>query len=191
MRKLVRDISEKMEKLKEEKESITEMMNEIEKQKRAVFMEVFTKINDNFGRIFSEVINGRSRLDLDSDNPFESGIYIRVEVHGREMPSESLSGGQKTLAAIALIFAIQEVKPSPFYIFDEVDAALDKTNSEKFAGMIRKMSDTTQTIIITHNDTVVMEADQIVGVYMARSSSQLLSLPKEKVLAEADSWIGK
>ena len=68
---------------------------------------------------------------------------------------------------------------------------LDRKNSEKFAGMIRKMSDTTQTIIITHNDTVVMEADQIVGVYMSRGGSQLVGLPKEKVLAEADSWIGK
>lgn len=189
--KLVEDISERLDKLREERDAILKMMDEIEAQKREMFMETFNRINENFSRIFSEVIEGASRLEMDAEDPFESGIHIKTNVRGRELPTESLSGGQKTLAAIALIFAIQEVKPSPFYIFDEVDAALDKDNSEKLAVMLKKMSETTQIVTITHNDIVVRESDQIVGVYMKSGSSRLLSLPKEKVMQEADSWIGK
>jgi len=189
--RMVKDISDRLEKLREERNAILKMMEEIEEQKRQVFLDTFKKINDNFSRIFSEVMDGTSRLELDSEDPFESGVHIKTNVRGRDLPTESLSGGQKTLAAIALIFAIQEVKPSPFYIFDEVDAALDKDNSEKLAAMLKEMSKTTQIVTITHNDTVVRESDQIVGVYMKGGYSRLLSLPKEKVLEEADSWIGR
>ncbi len=187
---LVKDISDKLNKLRQEKDAILKLMNEIDSQKTKVFMETFNKINKNFSKIFSEIIDGESNLEIDGDDPFESGVHIITFIQGRKLPSESLSGGQKTLAAIAFIFAIQEVKPSPFYIFDEVEAALDKTNSEKFVLMLKRMSKTTQIIIITHNDVVVRESDQIIGVYMHKGRSKLISLPKEKVLKEAESWIG-
>lgn len=183
---LVEDISDRLNKLREEKDAILKMVDEIETQKKKVFLDTFNNINKSFSKVFSEVIEGESRLEIDGE-----GISIKTRVGGRDLPTESLSGGQKTLAAIAIIFAIQEVKPSPLYVFDEIDAALDKTNSEKLAHMIKRMSETTQIIAITHNDTLVKESDQIVGVYMNKSSSRLVSLPKEKVMSEAESWIGK
>ena len=187
--KLMEDITDRLEKLREEKEAILKMMDEIEQQKRQVFMDTFSRINESFKRVFSEVMNGESWLEIDGEEIFESGVSIRTIVHGRELPTEALSGGQKTLAAIALIFAIQEVKPSPFYVFDEIEAALDKDNSEKLVRMLRKMSEDAQIIIITHNDVVVRESDQIIGVYISGGSSRILGLPKDKVLKEAESWI--
>ncbi|MBR9689290.1 MAG: chromosome segregation protein SMC [Candidatus Altiarchaeota archaeon] len=188
---LVEDISDRLKKLRDEKNAILSMMNEIESQKFQMFMETFEKINASFSKIFSQVIEGSSRLEIDGDDPFESGVHIKTRVQHRDLPTESLSGGQKTLAALALIFAIQEVKPSPLYVFDEIDAALDKPNSEKLAKMFKKMSETTQIISITHNDTMVKESDQIVGVYINKGASRLVSLPKDKVMKEAESWISK
>ena len=88
----------------------------------------------------------------------------------------SLSGGEKTLAALAFIFAIQEYSPSPFYLLDEVDAALDKRNSELLSKLIHKYSEKAQYIVISHNDNIITEAENIYGVSMKDGVSKVISL---------------
>ena len=89
---------------------------------------------------------------------------------------KSLSGGEKTMCALAFIFALQEFEPSPFYLLDEVDAALDKINSELLSKLIKKYAEKSQYIVVSHNDTVINEADQIYGVSMQDGISKVISL---------------
>jgi chromosome segregation protein len=99
------------------------------------------------------------------DDPFEGGLLIEARPAGKQIKHiDSMSGGEKTLTAIAFLFAIQAFKPSPFYVLDEADAALDKENSHKLAGMIAKRSKICQFIVITHNNPVIQAADQIIGI---------------------------
>jgi len=106
-----------------------------------------------------------------------------------------MSGGEKTLTAFAFLFAIQRHKPTPFYILDEADAALDKVNSVRVANLIKKQSKLAQFIVISHNDHIVREADQIYGISMEDGESKVIGieLPKEaeKTVAQAAQIAGK
>ena len=114
------------------------------------------------------------------DNPdkiFEDGLSIKVNIVGnRFMDIKSLSGGEKTLTALSFIFAIQEYQPASFYILDEIDAALDKHNSETLSKLIRSYSNGAQYIMISHNDSVISEADTLFGVSMQDGVSKVTSL---------------
>ena len=129
-------IIEKKEKLVNEKEDVVKMMNEIEVKKKELFMNTFNVVNDNFRNIFNTLsTKGDAYLYLENEeNPFEAGARINVKISSDKfLDIRSLSGGEKTLTALAFIFAIQEHEPASFYVLDEVDAALDKHNSEKLA----------------------------------------------------------
>ncbi len=155
--------------LDNEKVEVLSLMNEIETKKKDHFMKTFDQANENFQRIFSTLFKkGRAYLQLDNPtNPFEEGISIKVKITGnRFMDIKSLSGGEKTLTALSFIFAIQEYQPATFYILDEIDAALDKHNSEILAKLIRNYSDRAQYIMISHNDSIISEADVLFGVSM-------------------------
>ncbi len=171
---------EKKDTLMSEKEDITKMMDEIEGKKKELFMKTFTGINDNFKKIFSTLSNkGEAYLEVeDLENPFEAGLLFNVRLTGNKfMDIRSLSGGEKTLTALAFIFSIQEHDPASFYVLDEVDAALDKNNSEKFAKLIRNYADKAQYIIISHNDQVISEAETLYGVSMnEHGQSKVVSL---------------
>ena len=113
------------------------------------------------------------------ENPFEAGVRINVKIGtSKFLDIRSLSGGEKTMAALAFIFSIQEYEPASFYVLDEVDAALDKHNSDKLAKLIREYSNKAQYIMISHNDTVITESDTIYGVSMnpADGTSRIVSL---------------
>lgn len=112
------------------------------------------------------------------ENPFEAGLRVRVRLTGNKfMDMRSLSGGEKSMTALAVLFAIQEYEPASFYILDEVDAALDKKNSEKLSALLKKYSDKAQYIVISHNDEVVSDADTLYGVHMdEHGASQVVSL---------------
>jgi chromosome segregation protein len=112
------------------------------------------------------------------ENPFEGGVRINVKITGSKfLDIRGLSGGEKTMTALAFIFAIQEHEPASFYVLDEIDAALDKHNSEKLAKLIRKYAEKAQYIMISHNDNVVSEADILYGVSMNQDGiSQVVSL---------------
>ena len=173
------ELIEKKEKLRLEKQDVLNMMNEIESKKKDLFMQTLNEIDKNFRRIFSNLSKkGEAYLELeDPENIFTGGLDVRVKITGNKyLDIRSLSGGEKTLTAMAFIFAIQEYQPASFYLFDEVDAALDKTNSEKLSSLIYEYSKNAQYIIISHNDSVITEAQRIYGVSMQDGVSKVIGL---------------
>jgi chromosome segregation protein len=111
------------------------------------------------------------------EDPLSSGLMLEAKPFGKPLKLiDLLSGGEKSLTALAFLFAIQEYNPSPFYILDEIDAALDKENSERVARMLKKFSTDIQFIIITHNSAIVKNSDQIVGVHMSKEGSSLIEV---------------
>ena len=175
------EFSEKKEKLAKEKEDVLAMMKEIEGKKKELFMKTFEVVDNNFKNFFGMLTAKGAEANLvleNEENPFEGGVRINVKITGSKfLDIRSLSGGEKSLTALAFIFAIQEHEPASFYVLDEVDAALDKHNSEKLAKLIRKYAEKAQYIMISHNDNVVSEADILYGVSMNNDGiSQVVSL---------------
>ena len=170
---------EKKEKLSLEKQDVFNLMNEIETKKKEIFMQTLNKINDHFKRIFANLSSkGQAFLELENyDSPFNGGLDIKVKIAGNKyLNIKSLSGGEKTLTALAFIFAIQELQPASFYLLDEVDAALDKANSEKLSKLIAEYSKKAQYIMISHNDNIITEANQIYGISMQDGVSKAIGL---------------
>ncbi len=173
------NLVEKRESLLVEKTDVMTLMNEIETKKKDHFMTTFNKANENFTKIFSTLFKkGKAFLQLENpQKPFDDGLSIKVKLSGnRYMDIKSLSGGEKTLTALSLIFAIQEYQPASFYILDEIDAALDKHNAETLAQLIRNYSSNAQYITISHNDALISEADTLFGVSMKEGISKITSL---------------
>ena len=169
----------KASKLKLEKEDVLKIITEIETKKASVFMKCYNHINKRFKEIFIDLsTKGEAYLELENqENPLEAGVEIKVKFAGnKHLDIKSLSGGEKTMTALSLIFAIQEYQPSSFYLLDEVDAALDKRNSEMLSKLIQKYSRDAQYIVISHNDAVTTAAEQIYGVAMQDGISKVLSL---------------
>jgi chromosome segregation protein len=170
---------EKKDSLIKEKTDVLTLMNEIETKKKENFMKTFNQANENFQRIFSNLFKkGKAYLELENpDNIFEDGLNIMVKLTGnRYLDLKSLSGGEKTLTALSFIFAIQEYQPASFYILDEIDAALDKHNSETLAKLIGNYSHNAQYIVISHNDSLISEADTLFGISMNEGVSKVTSL---------------
>ena len=170
---------EKKQSLHSEKTEVLTLMNEIETRKKDHFMKTFKETNKHFQEIFSKLFTkGSAYLQVDNEkNPFEEGLSIKVKLTGkRYMDLKSLSGGEKTLTALAFIFAVQEHQPAKFYILDEIDAALDKHNSEKLAKLIGSYSQRAQYLVISHNDSIISEADTLYGVSMNDGISKITSL---------------
>ncbi len=185
----VKEFSEKKKKLEDEKISIINLMQEIESKKVSTFMQTFNALSTFFGQYFAEFYpetGAKAGLKLDNpEKPLESGLVIEASPKGTKLKNlDALSGGEKTITALAFIFAIQAYNPSPFYVLDEVEAALDAPNSERVANMFKKFSKKTQLIIITHNSSVVKQADQVIGVHLKKDKSSFVEV-NLKALAEA------
>lgn len=169
-------VSEEYDKLKEkkgnlqkEKEEVHVMINEVDSKKKELFMKTYDVINHNFQEIFKMLsTKGQAHLELeDKNDPFNGGMNIKVRLSGKKfLDIRSLSGGEKTMTALAFLFAVQEYEPAAFYVLDEVDAALDKKNSERLAKLIKQYSDRSQYVLISHNDGVIQEADNLYGISM-------------------------
>jgi len=172
-------IEEKAGTIESEKQKIFSIINEIDKKKKKTFLKTLEAVNAYFTRNFSQLSRkGEVFLELENaKEPFEAGLNIIIKVgRGKYFDVSSLSGGEKTLVALSLIFAIQEYKPYCFYIFDEIDAALDKHNSERLASLIKHYMKSGQYIIITHNDALISEATFLYGVSMQEGISKIVSL---------------
>ena len=172
----VRKITEIISK---EKEGIMKIIQEIDIKKKKTFLKTLNSLNETFARNFSQVSQkGQVSLELENPKePFEAGVGIMVKTgHGKYLDVTSLSGGEQTLVAISLIFAIQELNPYCFYILDEIDAALDKRNSERLAGLLNRYMTKGQYIVISHNDEIISNATNIYGVSMQDGISKVLSL---------------
>ncbi|MCF7872062.1 chromosome segregation protein SMC [Candidatus Woesearchaeota archaeon] len=162
-------LTEKKEKLNSEKNDVLIMINEVDSKKKELFMKTYEVVNHNFKEIFRTLsTKGTATLDLeDKKDPFNGGLMIKVKLSGKKyMDIRSLSGGEKTMTALAFIFAVQEHEPAAFYVLDEVDAALDKKNSERLAKLVKQYSRRAQYIMISHNDGVIGEATQLYGISM-------------------------
>jgi chromosome segregation protein len=172
-------LNEKHEKLSIERQDVIGMMQEIDSKKKDLFMKTFNVLNKKFIDNFMSLSDkGQAYMELeDAENPLEHGVEIKVKLPGnRFMDIKGLSGGEKTMATLAFIFSIQEFQPASFYLLDEVDAALDKHNSMRLSKLIKQYSNKAQYIVISHNDQVITEADQIYGVSMQQGVSKIVSL---------------
>ena len=152
------------------KESLLQTIEEVEATANQQFLDTFNKVRENFQQVFKALFTEEDTADLVLDNPnnlAETGIDVIAKPKGKKPSSiTQLSGGEKTLTATALLFAIYLIKPAPFCILDEVDAPLDDANVGKFTQMIQRFSDNSQFIIVTHNKATMSSVDVIYGVTM-------------------------
>jgi chromosome segregation protein len=152
------------------KDSLMQTIQEVEATANQKFLDTFNKVRENFKKVFQALFTEEDEADLVLDNPdnlSETGIDVVAKPKGKRPTSlTQLSGGERTLTATALLFAIYLIKPAPFCILDEVDAPLDDANVGKFTQMIRKFSENSQFIIVTHNKSTMASVDVIYGVTM-------------------------
>lgn len=159
-------IDRQLQDLVNSKDDIEKMIAKLEKDMKVEFLKNFKLINDKFTRIFKTLfIGGDAKLVLDSDDSLNAGIEIQARPPGKSQKTISLlSGGEKALTAVSLLFAIFETNPAPFAILDEIDAALDETNIKRYIEYLKSLSDKTQFIMITHRQTTMQLAERIHGV---------------------------
>ena len=171
--------------VEESRNELSRMISKLSAQMREIFTDSFRAINENFGRVFAELFGGgeASLMLEDESDGLSSGIGIRVAPPGKVIKNlEALSGGEQALVAISIYFAILAVNPAPFCILDEIEAALDDANVVRFAQYLRRVSDKTQFIVITHRRGTMEAANVLYGVTMQEDGvSKLLKLDLEQV----------
>ena len=171
--------------VEESRNELSRMISKLSAQMREIFTDSFRAINENFGRVFAELFGGgeASLVLEDESDVLSSGIGIRVAPPGKVIKNlEALSGGEQALVAISIYFAILAVNPAPFCILDEIEAALDDANVVRFAQYLRRVSDKTQFIVITHRRGTMEAANVLYGVTMQEDGvSKLLKLNLEQV----------
>jgi len=155
--------------LEEAKESLTQAIRRINREARRRLNETFELVRKNFKETFLTLFDGGEAdlMFVDSDDPLEANIRIVANPKGKRLHDiASLSGGERALVALSLLFAIYLVKPSPFCVFDEVDAPLDDANIGRFVNLLKSFTDRTRFIVITHNKKTMEAADNLYGVTM-------------------------
>jgi chromosome segregation protein len=162
-------LSKQHDDLVQAKAQLLEVINRINTQTREMFRQTFEQIRENFRAMFTEVFGG-GKADLvlmDENDLLESGIDIVARPPGKQLQTISLlSGGEQTMTAVALLFSIYQVKPSPFCVLDELDAPLDESNINRFIRVLQRFLVHSQFIIITHNKRTIGMADVLYGVTM-------------------------
>ena len=163
------ELKDEVKRLEGQREELINLVAQLTDRKKEGLAKVFTAINENFRRVYGELSEG-GEADLILENPekpFEAGLILKAKpAHKKTLRLEALSGGEKSLASMALIFAIQEYDPSPFYLLDEIDQNLDAVNAEKVTRMIRRNSTAAQFVQISLRKVSLKEADHLVGVTM-------------------------
>ncbi|MEM0243349.1 MAG: AAA family ATPase [Candidatus Aenigmatarchaeota archaeon] len=170
-------LKEKFDKVRAEKDKVIATISEIENKRREKFFSTMNMVSERFNYLFNKLIGGQAKIELEDANNLDSGLLIEVKFPDKGyVDLDSLSGGEKTLVAILFLMSLQMIRPCVFYSMDEIDAALDKINSEKIANLLKELSKNTQIIIITHNDITVKYADTLYGVTLEDGESKILSL---------------
>ncbi|MBM3897918.1 MAG: chromosome segregation protein SMC [Thaumarchaeota archaeon] len=181
-----RDVSKRRNQLENERNAIVKFIQDVDTEKKQVFMEAFTKIDRELRGIFSRITAGSAWLELETpDDVFNTGVYLMTQFPGK-IPRESglVSGGEKTVSALSLILAIQAVNPAPFYIFDEIDAHLDAVNSDKLAELLKERAANSQIVIVSLKDSLLSRADLMFGVYMQSGVSQMVRYQQKIEVAQ-------
>ena len=160
------ELKEQIETLSKERKEILERMQGYEQLKKETFMKTYNHINENFKEVFHQLSEGEGELKLECpDDPLAGGMTIEAQPRDKKLQRlESMSGGEKSLTALAFVFAIQRYMPSPFYAFDEVDASLDTMNVERIAQMVQNQSKETQFIVVSHRRPMIESANRTLGV---------------------------
>lgn len=179
-----KEFSIRMNELEKEKQAILQFMDEIEHKKRRVFMDAFEKINQNLQKYFSNVTGGgTATLKLENlEEPFSGGIDMIVQfVNKPSIVVSGASGGERSVAAVAFLFALKEFTPASFYVLDEIDAHLDAFHVSRLAGLLVEESDKTQFIVITLKPEMVNKAQRVYGVYEQNGVSNVISMKLQEV----------
>ncbi len=187
-----RGMSARRNQLENERNSIVSFIEQIIKEKEDVFMEAFKKVNADIQSTFEKMTGGAAWLEIENpEDLFSSGVMLLVKFPNKTVPREStaLSGGEKTIAATVFLLALQSLKPSPFYLMDEVDAHLDAQNTERLSKVLLERSTNNQIIMVTLKDSTVARAALIYGVYPREGASQIVKYknPTQVPLAQISS----
>ncbi len=175
--------------LTEAMETLENAIRRIDRETRELLQNTFDTVNGHFGTLFPELFGGgRAELVMTGEEILDAGVQVIAQPPGKKNSTiHLLSGGEKALTAIALVFAMFQLNPAPFCLLDEVDAPLDDTNTERFCGMVKKMSGATQFLFISHNKIAMEMAEQLVGVTMQESGvSRVVEVDIEEALKMSD-----
>jgi len=166
-------------------ETLEEAIRRIDKETRSRLQHTYDEVNRNFGELFNTLFNGgQARLELLGEEILDTGLQVFAQPPGKKNSTiHLLSGGEKALTALALVFALFRLNPAPFCLMDEVDAPLDDSNTERFCAMVRKMSEHTQFVFISHNKIAMEMAQQLIGVTMQESGvSRVVEVDVEEAM---------
>jgi chromosome segregation protein len=162
-----RSLSQRLRQLELEREAIVKMIQEVEAQKRGEFLKLYTRLNEGLQEVFQELTGGHARLELeDPESIFGGGLFLLASFPGKdERESNSLSGGERTAAALSFSLAVQALSPSPILALDEVDAHLDYQNAQRFAAVLARRAMERQIIVTSLRESMVAAADVVYGLY--------------------------
>tara|TARA_Y100000310_G_scaffold286798_1_gene311258 strand:- start:340 stop:885 length:546 start_codon:yes stop_codon:yes gene_type:complete len=176
-------MSTRKNELEEERNAIWSFIEDIDKEKKQLFLDAFDTVDNEIKAIFSKMTGGNAWLELENeDEIFDSGISYYIQFQNKpKRESNSISGGEKTLAAVVFVLALQKLKPSPFYLFDEVDAHLDAPNSERLSKIVEERSNGSQFIMVSLKDSVVEKAKLIYGVFPKNGVSNVVTYKDKRL----------
>jgi len=175
--------------LTEAMETLENAIRRIDRETRDLLQNTFDTVNGHFGKLFPELFGGgRAELVMTGEEILDAGVQVIAQPPGKKNSTiHLLSGGEKALTAIALVFSMFQLNPAPFCLLDEVDAPLDDSNTERFCSMVKKMSGATQFLFISHNKIAMEMAEQLVGVTMQESGvSRVVEVDIEEALKMRD-----
>ncbi len=176
-----KQLSVRINELEREKLAIVDFMNELDRRKRETFMSAFNRVNNTFQQLFSEMTSegGHGRMVLENpEDPSAGGLDVFLQFPEKpELTMSSASGGEKSVATVCYLLALQQIHPMPFYVMDEIDAHLDVLNTKRLATLVRSRSKGSQFIVISLKDTTISRAERVYGVYPEKGVSRVISLP--------------
>jgi chromosome segregation protein len=175
--------------LLEAMKTLEDAIRKIDLETRDLLGQTFTQVNEHFGRMFPSLFGGGSaRLVMTGDEILDAGVQVMAQPPGKKNSTiHLLSGGEKALTAIALVFAIFQLNPAPFCLLDEVDAPLDDANTERYCKLVGEMSQGTQFLFISHNKIAMEMAEQLIGVTMQEQGvSRIVAVDMDAALSMAE-----
>lgn len=172
-------VSERMNKLDEERKAILDLISEIETKKKESFLNALNSVSASFSEYFRKVTGGSAWLEIENlEEPFQGGITVMVQFPNKgPRVVYGCSGGEKSVVALCFIFALQELKPAPFYFFDEIDAHLDPINIQNYGKLLSMKASGSQLIVISLKDVIANRGNKIIGTYMRSGRSRLVEMP--------------